>query len=477
MKSLAVIAFLLVVSSIAASDVVVLTDTNFDSTLKDIPLALVEFYAPWCGHCKNLEPQWEEAATKLKDDEELSSYGAKLAKIDADSQKSTGGKYRVTGFPTIKLFRSGMFVEDFEGERNVNGILDALRKHSKVAVNKEITSVEELKKLTNVKNLEKTTIVGFFPDKAGVDYKYFSQVIVPFASNGIDAYHSVTPAVLDAFGFFGDRGAIVMYRPHPAKPTKVVYPGKIYKNQLQQWVVNNAVPSVGRYSPATEGLYKLSKSPLVRFLSKAGAADTKLLNALSTKFANVKFAISDVADYKAEVDAQCGADAEQCILGRDLRGQVFGQAGAFAEDTAAKFVDDLLNKKLKAKVKSEPVPAAAGAGQVQVVVGSSFESVVADDSRDVLIEFYAPWCGHCKRLEPIYDELAKEVAHKHDDLLIAKLDLTSNDLPAEYSSVYAVQGFPTIYFAKKGKKLSPQKYEGERDIAGFKAFLTQQGAL
>ena len=86
----------------------------------------------------------------------------------------------------------------------------------------------------------------------------------------------------------------------------------------------------------------------------------------------------------------------------------------------------------------------------QVVVGKNFDEVVNDDSKDVLIEFYAPWCGHCKTLAPKYEELGKKVSSchiraSHDFLLfpqfendpnivIAKMDATANDYPSTYEA-------------------------------------------
>ena len=62
---------------------------------------------------------------------------------------------------------------------------------------------------------------------------------------------------------------------------------------------------------------------------------------------------------------------------------------------------------LKPRIKSQPIPKKQGI--VKVVVGNSFEKIVLDNKKDVLIELYAPWCGHCKSLEPKYKELAKKV--------------------------------------------------------------------
>ncbi len=64
-------------------------------------------------------------------------------------------------------------------------------------------------------------------------------------------------------------------------------------------------------------------------------------------------------------------------------------------------------------------------------MGRNFEEIVNDEEKDVLIEFYAPWCGHCKSLAPKYEELGKKL--KDDpNIVIAKSDATANDYPPQY---------------------------------------------
>eukprot|EP00658_Telonema_sp_P-2_P006846 TRINITY_DN12581_c0_g1_i1.p1 TRINITY_DN12581_c0_g1~~TRINITY_DN12581_c0_g1_i1.p1 ORF type:complete len:419 (+),score=90.92 TRINITY_DN12581_c0_g1_i1:62-1318(+) len=105
-------------SSSGASAVVTLTDENFEEqVLNSDDLWLVSFVAPWCGHCQKLAPEWNSAASELKE-------RVKLGSLDATAHKLTGQKYKVEGFPTIKFFGSDKeHPESYNGGRTSSDIV------------------------------------------------------------------------------------------------------------------------------------------------------------------------------------------------------------------------------------------------------------------------------------------------------------------------------------------------------------------
>lgn len=110
-----------------SSHVVQINEKNYDRLIAQSNYtSIVEFYAPWCGHCKNLQPAYEKAAKSL---EGL----AKVAAVDCDdeSNKPFCGGFGVTGFPTLKIVKPGKtpgkpIVEDYNGPRTAKGIADAV---------------------------------------------------------------------------------------------------------------------------------------------------------------------------------------------------------------------------------------------------------------------------------------------------------------------------------------------------------------
>jgi len=104
----------------SGDNVVDLTPSNFDKlVLKGDEVWIVEFYAPWCGHCQSLVPEYKKAAKALKG-------VVKVGAVNADEHRSIGSQYGVKGFPTIKVFgRDKKKPTDFNGQRTAQGIVDA----------------------------------------------------------------------------------------------------------------------------------------------------------------------------------------------------------------------------------------------------------------------------------------------------------------------------------------------------------------
>lgn len=114
-------AFFACVAFVFASDVLDLTQDDFDETLEKNDVILVEFFAPWCGHCKNLAPKYEKAATELKG-------VAALAKVDCTAQEAICQRFDVRGYPTLKVFREGK-PSEYNGGREADAIVSFMKKY------------------------------------------------------------------------------------------------------------------------------------------------------------------------------------------------------------------------------------------------------------------------------------------------------------------------------------------------------------
>merc|ERR1711963_585197 len=122
------------------------------------------------------------------------------------------------------------------------------------------------------------------------------------------------------------------------------------------------------------------------------------------------------------------------------------------------FVKSYLAGELKPHLMSEEIPEDWDKEPVKVLVAKNFEEV----------EFYAPWCGHCKQLTPVWEKLGEKYKD-HESIIIGKMDATANELED-----IKVQGFPTIKLIQKETNKIID-YNGERTLDGFVKFLESGG--
>eukprot|EP01007_Sphenomonas_quadrangularis_P000740 NODE_1592_length_816_cov_172.494133_g1328_i0.p1 GENE.NODE_1592_length_816_cov_172.494133_g1328_i0~~NODE_1592_length_816_cov_172.494133_g1328_i0.p1 ORF type:complete len:176 (-),score=54.91 NODE_1592_length_816_cov_172.494133_g1328_i0:261-788(-) len=112
---------------------------------------------------------------------------------------------------------------------------------------------------------------------------------------------------------------------------------------------------------------------------------------------------------------------------------------------------------------------ALAAGEVAVLDPANFDAIVLDSSKTVLVKFYAPWCGHCRHLEPTWNQLAKEFAG-NPDVVIAKLDAAQHHA---LGSKYGVRGYPTLKMFSKTDKSGNAEYQGDRSLDSLKSYVNK----
>jgi protein disulfide-isomerase A6 len=113
----------------------------------------------------------------------------------------------------------------------------------------------------------------------------------------------------------------------------------------------------------------------------------------------------------------------------------------------------------------------ASGSSVLDLIPSNFDKIVFQSSKPALVEFFAPWCGHCKNLAPVYEELASTFAHAGDKVSIGKVDA---DEHKSLGKRFGVQGFPTLKWFDGKDGSTPEDYSGGRDLESLTKFINEK---
>ncbi|KAG6866478.1 hypothetical protein C0991_003996 [Blastosporella zonata] len=446
-----------------ASDVLKLTSSTFEETVSSNELMLVEFFAPWCGHCKALAPHYEEAATALKD------KNIQLASVDCVDQADLCQSKEVQGYPTLKVYKNGT-PTDYTGPRKADGIISYMAKQSLPAVS-EVTAAnhEEFSKA------DKLVVVAYLPTSTSVPAPEFSAA----AEKHRDDYLFGLSTDEDAAKAAGvEAPAIVVYRSFDSPQSVYPYPVLDTTSQdLEEWLSELSIPIIDEVSGDNYAVYVQSSKPLAYLFLDPSAegkdAAIEAIKPVALKYkSKVNFVWIDAIKFGDHAKALNLQEVKwPAFVVQDLTSQLkfpFDQAKEVTPAAADEWVEQYLAGKIEPTLKSQSVPETQDEA-VYTLVGKSFDDVVFDDSKDVFVEFYASWCGHCKRLAPIWENLAENYGPS-TGLLIAKMEAQENDLPA--SVPFRISGFPTLKFKQAGSREFID-YEGDRSLESLTAFIEE----
>jgi len=354
----------------AAKDVLHLTDDTYDQTIAQKKPTLVMFYAPWCGHCKVLKPDYAAAATELKGK-------AILAAIDANAHtgRRAAAMNNITGFPTLKYYENGEFKFEFGGQRSKQGIIDFMNNPAPPAPPPP-------------------------PEPA-------------WSETPSDVNH-LTAESFDDFLATHNSTLVMFYAPwcghcKAAKP-EYTSAAKILKDENIDGVL--------------------------------AAVDADQHSELGKRFG--------VTGYPTIIYFKDGKEAFKYTEGRKEKDFV-----SFMKDP----------KEPPPPPPPEPAWSETSSDVVHLTA-ENFNKVVKAKKSHVLVMFYAPWCGHCKKAKPEYVEAAAALA-ENKKIKMAAIDCTVH---GSICSEHDVKGYPTIKYFANGKYVA--EYDATRTKDGFVEYLT-----
>ncbi|KDD75888.1 hypothetical protein H632_c453p0 [Helicosporidium sp. ATCC 50920] len=451
------------------SQVLVLTDANYTETLEKHDYVM------------KLKPEYAGAA------KDLESYEPKvvLAKLDADSEKKVASENEIKGYPTIFWFEKGTKIE-YPGNRRRADIVRWIKKRT----GPPTSDLADVAALDANKPENDAMLVAVLDALEGAEFEAFQEAAKKHED--VTMLTTTSAEVAEALGVAKAKRPVYVVRRAfgESAPEDVsseghaAFEGKSLDEQLVSLLKAERLPAYIEFSTETSAAIfgsGVDRQLIVAAGSEAlapGSDLDKLLREASPKLRG-RFVV---------VTARLGADQAKAVV------EFFGLAedpeaapqvvGFHATETGkyrfpfdeltldnllafAKQVEDGSAPRL---LKSAAEPAAHTEEGLTTVVGSTFEKLVLDSEKDVLLEVHAPWCGHCKKLEPIYKKLAKRF-ETVDSITIAQMDGTGNEHPAaEFRS------FPTLLWYPAGKDQKAVPYSGERTVSAFVKFLKKNAS-
>ncbi|XP_025840736.2 protein disulfide-isomerase A2 isoform X2 [Vulpes vulpes] len=454
--------------------ILVLNQRNLGLALRAHRTLLVQFYAPWCGHCKALAPEYSKAAALLA----AESAEARLAKVDGPAEAELTKEFAVTEYPTLKFFRDGnrTHPEEYTGPKEADGMAEWLRRRVGPSAMR-LADAEGAQELIDSRDV---VVIGFFRDLQDEDVATF----LALAQDALDMTFGLTdqPKLFEKFHVTKD--TVVLFKKFDEGRADFPVDEELGLDQgdLSRFLLTHSMHLVTEFNSQTSPKIFSARilNHLLLFVNQTLAEHQELLEGFGEAAppfrGQVLFVVVDVGASNAHVLQYFGLKAEEAPALRLINMETTKKyapagGGPLTAAAVATFCHAVLSGQVKPYLLSQDVPPDWDRRPVKTLVGQNFEQVAFDETKNVFVKFYAPWCTHCKAMAAAWEALAEKYKD-HEDIVIAELDATANELEA-----FPVHGFPTLKYFPAGPGRKVIEYKSTRDVETFSKFLDNGGEL
>ena len=377
------------------SNVITLDDSTFDMIIKTQPIVFVKFFAPWCGHCKSLAPIYAQLSNMVIE-QELPYI---IAEVDATTAVETAQKMNIEGYPTIKLFFKGKAL-NYDGGRTAEDMLQFIQARTEPPV--ILHTPEEIK--TAIKNHE--TIVLFFGEGESELLKIGEEIAFELDQD-IKTYQVHNSTLLTAVDEDpANFPSVVLMKNYDEG--KNVLSKKLEKEEIAKFIEEKSMPVIMPLNQKTlNAIFTKNKAGIFLFVEENEEVKKEF-----EKIANEKRSLEHIfvmGGITGELESRVAEYLD--LTSADLPLLYIISKGAeelfkyaidkskyqMTYDGMSQFVADWKDDKVNRTLKSEPIPEAQS-GPVIKLVGVNYKKETGDTGKDVLVKFYAEWCGHCQKV-------------------------------------------------------------------------------
>jgi len=484
-------------------EIVELSDSDFDETVQTQERMFVDFYAPWCGHCQELEPEFKKAANDARA-EELETV---FAKVDVIANTKLAKQHKVSSYPTLLFFYKGKLDQTYAGDRKGDAMLRWIRKQENPVIMelKEADVEKFMQTAPGDRGLQNDFAMVARVKKSSVRHKTYVRVVEDVLQNWEISTLKFAVVWLPKGADPKRDATLVMQRPGfvAPDPELLLFGGAWAEANIAVWAKNATYPTVGnkfspkKYNPAEIEVFGGTGSVVVLLDDGAAISEDDALRPKMTEavvswaraYPRWRFTFAEYSDLQGRESEILGVQRTTepviSVIEGKKRWVLEGGETMRKSDVVKQFFADVIAKKIRPRYKSAPAQpmgystvnedGTIDQEGVTLLTGDTFDGHVLNATKDVFVMFYGPDCPHSREMAPEWDKLGRKVSEggwKELGVEVAKMDATKNECDEEVTSFPKLVLYPAVAKAKK-LKLKQMYGAKSRTLEGLTDFLLE----